>query len=67
MLEEIATINEMLAETLAYMREVGQTEAAAPTDLPSLLQTICAQFADTGHDVAIAAPTGWCWPAARTR
>ena len=51
MLDEIATINEMLSETLAYMREVGQAEASATTDLPSLLQTICAQFADTGHNV----------------
>ena len=56
MLDEIATINEMLSETLAYMREVGQTETAAPTDLPSLLQTICAQFADTGHDVVLSRP-----------
>ena len=56
MLEEIASINEMLTETLAYMREVGQTEAAAPTDLPSLLQTICAQFADTGHNVVYRGP-----------
>jgi signal transduction histidine kinase len=56
MLEEIATINEMLSETLAYMREVGQAEASAPTDLPSLLQTISAQFADTGHDVVYRGP-----------
>jgi signal transduction histidine kinase len=70
MLEEIATINEMLSETLAYMREVGQTEPAAPTDLPSLLQTICAQFADTGHDVAYRGPDRLalvCRPHALTR
>jgi signal transduction histidine kinase len=70
MLEEIATINEMLSETLAYMREVGQTEAAAPTDLPSLLQTICAQFADTGHDVLYRGPDRLvlsCRPHALTR
>jgi signal transduction histidine kinase len=70
MLEEIATINEMLAETLAYMREVGQTESSAPTDLPSLLQTICAQFADTGHDVAYRGPDRLvlaCRPHALTR
>ena len=52
MLDEIATINEMLTETLAYMREVGQTEASASTDLPSLAQTISAQFADAGHNVS---------------
>jgi signal transduction histidine kinase len=70
MLDEIATINEMLSETLAYMREVGQTEAAAPTDLPSLLQTICAQFADTGHDVVYRGPDRLvlsCRPHALTR
>ena len=70
MLEEIATINEMLTETLAYMREVGQSEAAAATDLPSLLQTICAQFADTGHNVVYRGPDRLvlsCRPHALTR
>jgi signal transduction histidine kinase len=70
MLEEIAAINEMLTETLAYMREVGQSEAPAPTDLPSLLQTICAQFADTGHNVRYRGPDRLvmsCRPHALTR
>jgi signal transduction histidine kinase len=70
MLGEIAVINEMLTETLAYMREVGQSEAAAPTDLPSLVQTICAQFSDTGHDVAYRGPDRLafvCRPHALTR
>jgi signal transduction histidine kinase len=70
MLEEIATINEMLTETLAYMREIGQTEAPSPTDLPSLLQTICAQFADTGHNVCYRGPDRLvlsCRPHALTR
>ncbi len=70
MLDEIATINEMLTETLAYMREVGQTEAPSPTDLPSLLQTICAQFADTGHNVCYCGPDRLvmsCRPHALTR
>jgi len=70
MLGEIAVIDEMLTETMAYMREVGQSEAAAPTDLPSLLQTICAQFSDTGHDVAYRGPDRLafvCRPHALTR
>lgn len=70
MLDEIAAIDEMLAETLAYMRELGQGEAASPTDLPSLVQTICAQFADTGHDVAYRGPDRLvlvCRPHALTR
>jgi signal transduction histidine kinase len=52
MLQDIATINDMLGETLAYLREGGQQEAVHLVDLPSLLQTICAQFADFGHDVS---------------
>lgn len=70
MLDEIAAINEMLSETLAYMREVGQSEAAARTDLPSLAQTIAAQFADTGHDVVYRGPDRLalvCRPHALTR
>jgi signal transduction histidine kinase len=70
MLGEIATVNEMLAETLAYMREAGQSEAASPTDLPSLLQTIAGQFADTGHDVSYRGPDRLmlsCRPHALTR
>jgi signal transduction histidine kinase len=70
MLREIAAIDEMLAETLAYLRELGQGEATSPTDLPSLVQTICAQFADTGHDVAYRGPDRLvmvCRPHALTR
>ncbi len=70
MLEEIAGINEMLSETLAYMREVGQTETSTSTDLPSLLQTICGQFADTGRNVAYQGPDRLafaCRPHAMTR
>jgi signal transduction histidine kinase len=70
MLGEIAAINELLTETLAYMREVGRAEAAAATDLPSLLQTIAAQFADTGHNVAYRGPDRLvlsCRPHALTR
>jgi signal transduction histidine kinase len=70
MLGEIFVINEMLSETLAYMREVGQTEATSPTDLPSLVQTICGQFADAGHDVVYRGPDRLaivCRPHALTR
>ena len=70
MLGEIAAINEMLTETLAYMREVGQSEAASCADLPSLVQTICAQFSDIGHDVAYRGPDRLafvCRPHALTR
>jgi signal transduction histidine kinase len=51
MLSDISTINQMLGETLAYLREGGPLEPAQLIELPSLLQTICAQFTDIGHTV----------------
>ena len=56
MLQDIATVNDMLGETLAYLRDGGQQEPVHLVDLPSLLQTICAQFADFGHDVSYQGP-----------
>ncbi|WP_158817657.1 ATP-binding protein [Methylocapsa sp. S129] len=56
MLQDIATVNDMLGETLAYLREGGQLEPVHLVDLPSLLQTICAQFTDFGYDVSYQGP-----------
>jgi signal transduction histidine kinase len=56
MLQDIATVNDMLGETLAYLREGGQQGPVHLVDLPSLLQTICAQFTDFGHDVLYRGP-----------
>jgi len=56
MLRDIATINDMLGETLAYLREGGPLEPAQLIELPSLLQTICAQFTDIGHAVSYSGP-----------
>jgi hypothetical protein len=52
-LRDIATVNDMLKETLTYLREGGQQEPAHLVDLPSLLQLqiICAEFTDVGHEV----------------
>jgi hypothetical protein len=49
MLRDIAIINDMLGEILAYLRDGCRTEPAQLVDLSSLLQTICAQFTDVGH------------------
>lgn len=51
MLNDIATIDAMIGETLAYLRDEGSSESMALVDLPSLIQTICGQFNDVGHDV----------------
>ena len=56
MLQDIVTINEMLGETLAYVRQGTQREEASLIDLPSLLETIAAQFADIGHEVSYSGP-----------
>jgi signal transduction histidine kinase len=56
MLQEIATISEMLGETLAYVREGNQREEVSLADLPSLLETVAAQFADIGHEVCYRGP-----------
>lgn len=56
MLRDIATVNGMLSETLAYLREDGRTESLQLVDLPSMLQTICAEFADVGFAVSYEGP-----------
>jgi len=56
MLREIATIDAMLGETLAYLREAGTVENGDQVDLPSLLQTICAEFSDVGNSVSYSGP-----------
>ena len=56
MLKDIASIDGMIRETLAYLRDAASSEPAELADLPSLLQTLCAEFADIGHDVRYAGP-----------
>ena len=56
MLRDIAVINDMVGETLAYLRDGKSGETTQLIDLPSLLQTVCAQFSDIGHDVAYHGP-----------
>jgi signal transduction histidine kinase len=56
MLNDIATIDAMIGETLAYLRDGGSAEAVVLVDLPSLIQTICGQFNDVGHAVRYFGP-----------
>jgi signal transduction histidine kinase len=56
MLNDIATIDAMIGETLAYLRDGGSAEAVVLVDLPSLIQTICWQFNDVGHAVRYSGP-----------
>jgi signal transduction histidine kinase len=70
MLRDITTINDMLKATLTYLREGGEREPVHLVDLPSLLQTICAEFTDVGHPVSYEGPDHFvfaCRPHALTR
>jgi len=55
-LHEIARITHMLDETLNYLRNDVRSEGLSRVDLPSLLQTVCAEFADVGHNVTYVGP-----------
>lgn len=61
LLHEIARITHMLDETLDYLRRDGRSESLSRVDLPSLLQTVCAEFADVGHAVAYEGPPHLTW------
>ena len=70
MLHDISRIDDMLGETLTYLREGSHPEDIQGVDLPSLLQTVCAEFADMGHGVSYDGPRrlGYaCRPASLTR
>jgi len=70
MLHEIAQVARMLDETLDYLRQDVRSESPSRVDLPSLLQTICTEFADVGHAISYDGParlTFTCRPSALTR
>ena len=51
-LRDVESIDAMIRETLTFLRDGSSTESVVPLDLPSLLQTLCDEYADMGHDVA---------------
>lgn len=44
-------MDSMLGKNLQHLREARQAPHVCPIDLDSVLQTVCDQFADLGHDV----------------
>lgn len=50
-LGDLAKIRDMISDTLTYSTPWNPSEHAERVDLPSLLQTICAEFTDAGHPV----------------
>ena len=56
LLHDITRMTHMLDETLNYLRGDARSESTSRVDLPSLLQTVCAEFADVGHAVSYEGP-----------
>ena len=56
-MSDVGVIDDMIDETLTYLRDGHATEPFALLDLPSLLQTLCAEYADLGRDVTYAGPS----------
>jgi signal transduction histidine kinase len=70
MLADIARMEQMLTETLVYMRDNARSEPCLPVDLPSVLETICVELADLGKPVGYRGPSRLvyrCQPAGLTR
>jgi signal transduction histidine kinase len=61
MLHEITQVTRMLDETLDYLRADVRSESTSRIDLPSVLQTICTEFADVGHAVSYEGPPRLTW------
>jgi signal transduction histidine kinase len=56
MLNDISAIDCTVRGALTYLRDGGTSEALQLVDLPSLLQTICDGYSDTGSDVVYSGP-----------
>jgi signal transduction histidine kinase len=70
LLHDISQIDSMLGDALTYLREGAHPENMQGVDLPSLLQTICAEFTDVGYAVSYEGPHRFayiCRPGALTR
>jgi signal transduction histidine kinase len=56
MLVDIAVIDRSITAAVSYLRSGLVKEAIETADLPSILETICDQFADAGHIVTYQGP-----------
>lgn len=56
MLEDLELMGSMIGSAVAYLREGSGLEASEMADLPSIIETICDRFTDTGHTVVYEGP-----------
>lgn len=62
MLNDIERIDEMIGETLTFLSKDVSAEEPVQADIPSLLQTVCADFADVGNAVTYEGPDRFSYP-----
>ncbi|UIY32108.1 HAMP domain-containing histidine kinase (plasmid) [Neorhizobium galegae] len=55
-LADIAALSDMIDDSLIYLSKEMGAEKLLNTDLPSLLETVCADFKDMGYDVKYSGP-----------
>jgi hypothetical protein len=64
LLRELQTMQNLIQTVLCLVRDNGPeiaTKGAVRADLPSLVQTICDDFADAGHDITFSGPPHQVW------
>lgn len=70
MLSDIGRLDGLLTESLDYLRDNHRQEAVERTDIGSLIQTVCNEFADVGFKIEYRGPNRLivnCRPLAITR
>lgn len=56
LLKDINALSDMINDTLTYLSKDMAAEKPVHADLPSLLETVCADFSDIGFNVAYSGP-----------
>ncbi len=56
LLADVERIDRLLKESLSYLRDNHRTEAFERADLASIIQTVCDEFEDIGHDITYRGP-----------
>jgi signal transduction histidine kinase len=70
MLSDLTSISDLLSNMLSYLRGEEPSEVHQDVDLPSLVQTVCSDFADRGRPIEYAGCDHWaysCRPHGLTR
>ena len=60
-LADVEQIDALIDITLDYLRDDRNKEASERTDIASIMQTICADFSDTGASISYTGPTRLAW------